>query len=171
MKLRELRRLSMGSVIWKEEYIKSFQDVRDITKQLRRAEYNSRAFSRKLKQFFVNDDEKKICRRVWTFLRVYIRYEAESKDKQTAKTIPRFFVDQKGDCKHYAVSSVGILTACGVPAWFSVVRQSEDKTRWHVYASALVNGEVVIVDPCRKIFNSECRYEKKYNIPPIKQTT
>lgn len=168
MKIKELRRLSKSAVIGKDEFICSFQDVRDITKQLKRAEVASRKFSRKLVPFFVDPDKKKTCAKVWAFLREYIEYEAEPREKQTAKTIPRFFVEQKGDCKHYSISSVGILLACGIPAWFSVVRQSDDMNRWHVYASALVDNEVIVIDPCRVKFNSECRYNKKYSIAPIK---
>lgn len=157
----------MGFVEGKDEFVCNFQNVDDIKKQLRRAEYNSRGFAKKLKPFFVSDDKKKVCKRVWAFLRVYIKYKAEPKERQTAKTIPVFFVQQTGDCKHYATTSVGILKACGIPAFFSIVRQTGDKTKWHVYATALIDNKQIVVDPCRKRFNDECSYRKKYNVAPI----
>jgi len=167
MKIKDLRRMSIGSTNGKEKYVKSFQNVGDITKQLKKAEKNSRRFAKKISPFFVNSNKIKTCRRVWAFLRIYIRYEAEPATRQTAKTIPRFFVDQIGDCKHYAVSCVGILQACGIPARFVVVNQGSDNRRWHVYAAAKVKGKEVIIDPCRKEFNSECRYTKRYKVKPL----
>ncbi len=167
--LRDLKRMAKAAVIGNDEFICSFQSKDDIKRQLRRAEYDSRSFAKKLRPFFNSDDKRKVCKRVWTFMRIYIDYNAEPKEKQTAKTIPKFLIDKKGDCKHYSVFSVGTLRACGVPSWFAVVRQTGDKTKWHIYACAYVNGKVVIVDPCRKVFNSECRYVKKFNVPPIKK--
>lgn len=169
MTIGQLRRVSRAAINGGDQFICSFQSWKDIKKQLRRAEYNSRPFAKRLTKFFQSDDEIKTCQRIWGFLRMYINYEAEPKARQTAKTIPRFFVEQKGDCKHYAVTSVGILTACGIPSWFVIVRQTNDQTRWHVYAAAMIDNEVVVVDPCRKIFNSECRFVKRYNVPPIKK--
>jgi transglutaminase-like putative cysteine protease len=99
---------------------------------------------------------------------VYVLYEAEPKERQTAKTVPVFILSRKGDCKHYSSFAVGYLNSCGIPAWFSVVRQTDDRNRWHVYASAIVDNEIVVIDPCRKRFNDECSFKRKYNVPPIK---
>lgn len=160
--------MSKASVYGKDELICHFQTAEDIKRAIRRAEYESRGFAKRLKPFFNSNDKEKVCKRVWTFLRLYINYKAEPKQKQTAMRIPVFFVRKRGDCKHYATTSVGILRACGVPAWFCIVRQGGDKTKWHAYCNALVNGNVITVDPCRKRFDSECRFVKKYNVSPIK---
>jgi transglutaminase-like putative cysteine protease len=102
-------------------------------------------------------------------LREYIEYEAEPKERQTGKTIARFFVDKKGDCKHFATTCVGVLNACGIPAWFVVVRQSDiDRDKFHAYCQAMVNNQIVTMDPCRKVFNTECKFKKKYSIKPLK---
>lgn len=172
--LSDLKRMAKASVIGKDEFICSFQNKDDIKKQLRRAEYDSRSFAKKLRPFFNSTDKNKVCRRVWTFMRIYLEYKAEPKTKQTAKTIPQILTPEKGrkvptgDCKHYSVFSVGTLRACGVPSWFAVVRQTSDPTKWHIYALAYVNEKIVVVDPCRKVFNTECRYKQKFNVPPIK---
>lgn len=167
-KLRELRYMSGQSIDGKKQFVTQFQNAKDIAREIRRCEYESRDFVKKLIPFFKKNDKEKTCELVWKFLREYINYSAEPKEVQTGKTIARFFVDQTGDCKHYATTSVGILNACGIPAWFVVVRQSDsDRTKFHAYCQALVNGRIVTVDPCRKNFDSECRFVKKYSIHPI----
>lgn len=170
MKIKDMRKMSMGNIDGRKKFLVQFQSAKDIAKSIREDEKESRAFAKKLVPFFNNSDKLKVCRRVWVFLRTYIRYGAEPKEEQTTKSIARFIADRKGDCKHYATASVGILNACGVPAWFVVVRQSKtDKTRFHAYCCALVGNEVVVIDPCRERFNSECRFVKKYNIAPLKK--
>jgi hypothetical protein len=170
MKLKELRTLSRQNVIGKDEFVCAFQNASDITKIIRRSEYESRNFAKKLAPFFKKTDDEKTCELVWKFLREYIDYRAEPKEKQTGMTIARFFLAKRGDCKHYSTSAVGILNACGIPAWFVVVRQSDiDKTKFHAYCQALVRNRIVTVDPCRNKFNSECRFVKKYSIQPIKK--
>jgi len=167
--IRRLRSDARNNITGKSERITSFQTAGIITKQLRRAEYESRSFSKEIKPIFNCENKLKVCKKVWYFLRHYTEYEKEPREKQTAKTISRYIVDRKGDCKHYATASVGILLACGIPCWFSFVRQSEtDKSKGHIYCSALVNGQIVIIDPCRKSFNSECFYVYKKNYAPIK---
>lgn len=168
MKLKQLRTLSRESVIGRDEFICQFQNASDITRVIRRAEYESREFAKKLVPFFKKNDDERTCELVWLFLRKYIRYQAEPKEKQTGKTIARFLLDQKGDCKHYSTTSTGILNACGIPAWFVVVRQSDiDRSKFHAYCQALVGSKIVTIDPCRKSFDSECKFVKKYSIHPI----
>jgi hypothetical protein len=170
MKIRDMRKMSIGSIDGKEKLLVRFQSAKDIAKSIREDEKESRNFAKKLVPFFKSNSEIKTCKRVWLFLRVGIRYGAEPKTRQTTKSIARFIADRKGDCKHYATASVGILNACNIPAWFVVVRQSSsDKTRFHAYCCALVDNKVVVIDPCRKVFNSECNFVKKYNIAPLKK--
>lgn len=167
-KLKDLRELSRKNVLGRDEFVCAFQNATDITKIIRRSEFESRMFAKKLVPFFKKNDDEKTCELVWRFLREYIEYGAEPKEKQTGKTIARFFLDKKGDCKHYSTTSVGILNACGIPAWFVVVRQSDnDRSRFHAYCQALVNKKIVTIDPCRKKFDSECEFVKKYSIQPI----
>lgn len=154
----------------KRELISKYQTAKEIIEQLQRAEYNSRSVSKKLVPFFKKFDQRETCETVWYFLRKRITYNAEPPKDQTAKTINRFIVDGVGDCKHYATASVGILNACGIPAWFVFVSQNKfSKTPTHAYCCAMVNKKVVVIDPCRESFDSECRHYYKYNVAPIRK--
>jgi hypothetical protein len=152
------------------ELITKSQTAKQIMQQMRRAEFNSRETSKKLSKFFKKRDEMETCELVYVYLRKTILYSAEPREDQTAKTINRFIVDGYGDCKHYATASVGILNACGIPAWFVLVSQDKrNKTPSHAYACAMVRNKVIVIDPCRNSFNSECKHFYKYNIPPKKK--
>lgn len=154
----------------KKEFITRFQTAGDIMKQLKRAEYNSRATSKKLATFFKSDNALTTCAKVWLFLRKEIYYNAEPNHDQTAKTINRFIVDGYGDCKHFATFAVGVLNACNIPCWFTLVGQDETVRKPnHAYATALVDKKLVVIDPCRKKFNDECKHFYKWNISPIKK--
>ena len=168
--IRDLRNDAKKNIIGKSEKISSFQNAETIIAQLQRAEYESRSFSKKLRPIFNSENKLKVCKKVWYVLRKYFRYEAEPKENQTAKTLAVYIVSRKGDCKHYTTASVGILLQCGIPAWFTYIRQDpSNKNKGHIYCSALVNGQIVVIDPCRKVFNSEASYIYKKNIPPIKK--
>lgn len=154
----------------KSQFIIQFQTAKDILKQLRRAELESRPVSKKLAKAFTEPNKKRICNKVWYFLKKEISYEAEPKSNQTAKTINRFIKEKKGDCKHYATFAVGVLNACGIPAWFTLVGQEKGKKAPnHAYCTAMVDNELIIIDPCRKQFNDECRYYYKWNKYPLNQ--
>jgi hypothetical protein len=155
---------------YQSKFITRYQKAGDIANQLLRAEYNSRDVSRELVKYFKSPgDDLRTCKKLWIFLRTKLTYIAEPKSDQTAKTINRFIVDGFGDCKHYATTAVGVLNACKIPTWFVLVSQNKNnKTPGHAYACSMVNGEIIVIDPCRSSFNSECRHFYKYNIAPIK---
>lgn len=146
-----------------------WQNARQIAQGLKDAEYNSRPVSKQLATVFKVDNDLVTAARVWLWLRKNIDYEAEPEEDQTAAEIPVIVAKKQGDCKHYATFAVGVLNACGIPAWFSYAGQDRTKRKPnHVYASAVINGKVVTIDPCRKRFNSECRYYYKWDVPPKK---
>ena len=154
----------------KREFITGMQTAKQIVQQMKRAEYNSRGTSKKLAKFFGNKDKEKTCKRLWAFLRNEIYYNAEPLHDQTSKTISRFLRDGFGDCKHFAITSVGVLNACGIPCWFSLAGQdSEVRKPNHAYATALIGTKEIIIDPCRKDFNTECRHYYKWNVERIKK--
>lgn len=158
----------------KAEHITTYQNAREIVQNLKRAELESRKTSKALSSYFKEPNPKATAAKVWLFLRTELPYFAEPKTDQTAKTISRMLYDclYKGgtvDCKHYATFSVGVLNACGVPAWFTFVGQDKNKKKPnHAYCTAMINNELVTIDPCRKRFNSECKYWYKWNIPRTK---
>lgn len=150
---------------WKAERIATFQSAGQIANQLKRAEYESRPTSKRLALVFNEADKKAVAAKVWYFLKNEIFYQAEPKSSQNAKTISRFLSEATGDCKHYATFAVGVLNACGIPAWFTFVGQDESvKKPNHVYCTCLIDGRKYTIDPCRKYFNSECRYFYKWDM-------
>jgi len=159
-----------GKPTGKNQRIKrSGQTAMDILKQMRKAEYNSRATSKKLASQIKAADPYTTCKRMYSFLKHGMNYRKEPASRQTAKEIKRYLSDGFGDCKHYATTSVGILNACGIPAWFVLVSQSKyRKSPNHAYCCAMVNNEVLVIDPCRPSFNNECTYFFKYDLPPIR---
>lgn len=166
-----LRKLSRNNSDYKSERLAMFQSREDIVKGILRAEKESRTFSKKLVPFFKKDDKIKTCKLVWLFLREKFTYEAEPRSNQTVRKISRMIADSETkplDCKHYATASIGILNACGIPAWLCVVWQGTDQNKFHAYCCAMVNNKLVVMDPCRNSFDSECSYKRKWNISPIK---
>ena len=165
---REQIKSAIDQPNFKAEKITLFQTAGDIIKELKRAELESRPTSKKLARVFNEEDKMKVAAKVWYFLRNQIFYEAEPKTSQNAKTINRFIYDATGDCKHFAVFSVGVLNACGVPCWFTFIGQQKNTKRPnHAYATALINGQNIVIDPCRKYFNSEAKYFYKWDIARI----
>lgn len=151
----------------KREHVSFFQNAKEIVRELKRAEANSRGTSKQLAKIFGDDDKVMTAAKVWYFLRNEIYYRAEPKTDQTAKEIPRFISDGTGDCKHFATFAVGVLNACGIPAWFTFVGQDPDvKKPNHAYCCCLIGNRVYVIDPCRKRFNSECKYYFKWDISP-----
>lgn len=149
---------------YKDEKIVEFQQSGDIARALRRAEFNSRAHSKKLAPFFKTTDDAKTCKRVWIWLRENIVYEREPKKRQTAKEINRFVYEGFGDCKHYATFCVGVLNACGIPAFFSLISQKREFPNRpnHIYCVAIVDNEQLVIDGTKTKYNSESRYLKKW---------
>lgn len=163
-------RQTAGQPNYKSQRITNRQTSADIIKQMRRAEYNSRDTSKRLVKVFKQPSKKETCRVIHNYLRNGLRYQKEPKHRQTAKEIRRYISDGYGDCKHYAVTAVGILNACGIPAWFVLVSQHWLRpTVNHAYCCALVDNQLIVIDPCRISFNSECKYFKKYNYSPFRK--
>ena len=162
---------SIESPDYKAKHVTFFQNAAEIVRELKRAELNSRATSKKLAAKFKENDPYKTAAKVWYFLVNQIKYSAEPSSNQTAKEIKRFIADGYGDCKHFATFSVGVLNAAGIPAWFTFVGQDPNKKKPnHAYCTALINGKPVVIDPCRrKKFNSECKYYYKWDIQPTKK--
>lgn len=141
-----------------------FQTSGDIAKALRKAEFKSRVDSKKLASFFKSSTDEKTCYRVWCFLRENIIYERESKRRQTAKEINRFLYEGYGDCKHYTTFCVGVLNACGIPAFFSLISQKREYPNRpnHIYCVALIGNETIVVDGTKSKYGHESNYIKKW---------
>lgn len=152
----------------KSKHITTFQNAKEIVQSLKKAEYNSRPVSKELAKIFCEPNKKTTAAKVWYFLRTQIQYEAEPKTDQTSKEINRFIKDGIGDCKHFATFAVGVLNACGIKTVFTFVGQDKNQKKPnHAYATAFIDNERIVIDPCRKRFNSECKYFYKWDIPRI----
>lgn len=155
---------------FQRQFIKAFQTDKDIIAQMKRAEYESRNVSHKIGALFSDFDKLATAHKIYKFLRKNVKYEAEPKEKQTAKTINRFIVDGVGDCKHYATFAVGVCNAVGIPAFFTLVGQTPNLKRPnHAYCTAIIDNKRVIIDPCRTKFNDECKYYYRWDYAPIKK--
>lgn len=155
---------------FKRQFITRFQTDKDIIAQLRRAEFESRNVSNKISGLFNEPDKVKSAKKIWHFLRTNIKYQAEPKNDQSAKTINRFIVDGIGDCKHYATFAVGVCNALNIPAFFTLVGQDQRvKKPNHAYCTAIINNKRVIIDPCRKNFDDEANYFYRWDYAPIKK--
>lgn len=158
---------TIGQPNFLNENVRARQSAKNLFNQMRRAEYNSRDTSKKLVPFFKGASNIDTCKKVYNFLRHGMIYKKEPLSRQTAKEIKRYIADGFGDCKHYAITAVGILNACGIPAWFTLVSQSKFRPAPnHAYCCALVGNEVVVIDPCRATFNTECSHYYKYDLSP-----
>ena len=150
---------------YRKQHIATFQNTKQIVEALRTAELDSRPTSKRLAVVFNESNKKAVAAKVWYFLRNEIFYFAEPPEDQNAKSLRRFLADKTGDCKHFATFAVGVLNACGIPAWFTFVGQDPDKKKPnHAYCTALIDGKKYTIDPCRKYFNSQCDYFYRWDI-------
>ncbi len=155
---------------YKKQFITPFQTDKDIIKQLKRAEFESRKVSQKISGIFEHHNKMIAAAKIWYFLKKKIKYEAEPVDQQTAKTINRFVVDGVGDCKHYATFAVGICNALNIPAYFTLVGQNKNRKKPnHAYCTAIIDNKRVIIDPCKNKFNDEVNYFYRWDYEPIKK--
>lgn len=121
-----------------------------------------------LAPYFKNVDKKTSCKLIFIFCKNVVPYKREPGNKQTAKTLPRILQDAKmngGDCKHYATISASLCKALGIPVKLRLISQNfYDKSPNHIYAVAKINGKDVIIDPVLKNFDTEARFNYKYDV-------
>lgn len=150
----------------KREQITMFQNAKEIIQQMMRAELNSRGTSKKLAALFREPTARATAAKVWYFMRNELKYVAEPQEEQTAKTIRKIIADAKkgNDCKHYATFAVGVLNACGIPTIFTLAGQDVRRRKPnHAYATSIIDGKRVVIDACRKYFDSECEHYYRWD--------
>ncbi len=162
-------RRAAGRATGRREFITNNQTTAQIINQMKRAEYHSRNSSKRLVPAFKKSEKERTTKVLFNYLQKKLEYKKEKGKRQTAKTISRHLSDGFGDCKHYTTTAVGILNACGIPAWFVLVSQH----RWklnpnHAYAQCIIDGDIVTFDPCRT-YDSECKFFHKYRFLPYRQ--
>jgi transglutaminase-like putative cysteine protease len=105
---------------------------------------------------------------IFIFIKNAVPYVKEPGNNQTAKTLPRILADAKkygGDCKHYATIAASLCKSLGIKCKLRLISQHfNSKTPNHIYCVAIINGKEVIIDPVLKNFDTEARYNYKYDI-------
>lgn len=117
---------------------------------------------------FKNSDKEKTAKLIWIFCRQAIPYKREPGSRQTAKTLPRILADAQtagGDCKHMSITAASLCKALNIPVRLRLISQSAyDTSPNHIYCVATINGKDVIIDAVLKRFDTEARYNYKYDI-------
>jgi len=119
-------------------------------------------------EYFKAPTARETARNVWDFLKTQITYKIEADSNQTSKSPAVFLSDGSGDCKHYSLFTVGILSALGYTCKFRFTSyKAFDKTPQHVYTLLrLESGRYIPVDAVIEGFGIEKPYTFKedYNI-------
>jgi len=168
--MRQTAARTLGRPEGKSERIARNQTAAQILKQMKRAERNSRGQNIRIARQFKDLSQEKTAKGIYSFLRHGMVYKKEPNSRQTVKETTRYIADGFGDCKHYATFAVGVLNACGIPAWFVLVSQHRGRSSPnHAYCQCMIHNTIYTIDPCRARFDSECMHFKKYMLPPHQQ--
>jgi len=151
----------------KNTLITRYQSTGEIAGALIKAIRDSRESADRLKTYFENRDKYKSCKLIFLFCKNLLPYNMESADHQTARTLNRILADNKkgGDCKHYATISSALCKALNIPCVLRLISQRPGtKQPNHIYTVAYIKGKEVILDPVLKNFDTEARYNYKFDI-------
>ena len=153
---------------YKDYHVARYQTASQIAGSIVKAVNDSKDSAQALKPYFKNSNKYNQARLIFVFIKNAVPYVKEPGNNQTAKTLPRILADAKkngGDCKHYATLSAAMCKALGIPCKLRLISQFYDKkTPNHIYTVAIINGKEVIIDPVLKNFDTEARYNYKYDI-------
>lgn len=152
----------------KKILVSRYQTSGEIAGAIVKAIKDSKDSAEKLAPYFKAGTKKDSCKLIFTFLKKVVPYVKESSNDQTAKTINRILKDASkygGDCKHYATFSASICKALNIPCKLRLISQRfNDTTPNHIYTVAIINGKEVIIDAVLNSFDTEARYNYKYDI-------
>tara|TARA_R110000868_G_C10968444_1_gene769397 strand:+ start:552 stop:1763 length:1212 start_codon:yes stop_codon:yes gene_type:complete len=141
--------------------VSKWQNATDIITQIKKTHVANLPYGYKLAPYFDSNNERESCRKIWNFLKYEVPYKAESADRQTTKTLPKFLADaangQKHDCKHYAQFTGAILAALKIPFSYRFTSYSGNIPQ-HVYC---VTKRGVIIDAVLNTFDTEKNYKTK----------
>lgn len=114
---------------------------------------------------FKKDTAEKTAFAIWHFLRTRAKYVRDSSDLQQIRLPRRFIHDtakkqNSGDCKSFALLTVALLRALGMPAFFKYAGYLQGKEQAsHVYALTTNEaGAPIIIDGCYPFFNREKKH-------------
>lgn len=152
----------------KNIFVSRYQTTGEIAGAIVKAIDESKPTANELKKYFENENPKVSAKLIFIFCKNAVPYRKEPGAKQTAKTLNRILADAKvngGDCKHYATLCGALCKALNIPVKLRLISQRFDtKQPNHIYAVAVINGKEVIIDPVLKSFDTEARYNHKFDI-------
>ena len=151
----------------KNTFITRYQTTGDIAGAIIKAINDSKISAQTLAPYFKSNDKYKSCKLIFLFCKNLLPYKMESANSQTARTLNRILQDNKkgGDCKHYATISASLCKALNIPCYLRLIVQKQGTNQPnHIYTVAKINGDEVIIDAVLKKFDTEARYNKKYDI-------
>ena len=144
-------------------HIARVQSIENIFSLVKRGVRDSVPQAQKIAWGLADRDKIKTCFNVWEFLKNNVRYEKESKELQTIKTLSRLLTqDKKGDCKHFSTATASLLTALNIPFFYRLVSFNYySPSPTHIYIVAKINGEEIPIDCVLNNFNYEHSYKHK----------
>lgn len=151
----------------KNHFITRYQNTGQIAAAIILAIKNSQNSANHLAPYFQNADKYKSCKLIFMFCKNLLPYNMEPADNQTARTLNRIIADNKsgGDCKHYATISAALCKALNIPCVLRLISQrAYTREPNHIYCVAFIKGKEVIIDAVLKNFDTEARYNYKYDI-------
>ncbi len=143
-----------------------YQTTGQIAGAIVRAVKESQPTAEKLKKYFQGDKYQQ-AKLIFIFCKNLLPYKKESASRQTARTMNRIIQDAKkgGDCKHFSTLSASLCKALNIKCKLRLISQRYDNDQPnHIYTVALINGREVIIDAVLPNFDTEARYNKKFDI-------
>ena len=134
-------------------FIKQDQTAKDIAAAIVKSIKDSQADALKIAPYLKGQTKEKTLKNIFTFCKNNIRYNKESGDLQTARSLGRILSMKNGDCKHYTTTIASLCNALNLPVKLRLISQnyfSKDPT--HIYCISTINNKDYIIDPVLKEF-------------------
>lgn len=135
------------------QLVKSEQFVPDIIREICTAHRMYGGYYDKFSDLFYSADPGTVADRLYSFCKSYIEYQEESVDHQTSAIPTGILYRGRGDCKHYALFTAGVIASlnrlygCCFEAYFYFVGYRRAKEPYHVYVSVIDAETEIWVDP------------------------
>lgn len=154
--------------------ISRWQTTGEIAGAIIKAIQESKPAADYMAKYFKSPNKIESLKRLFYFTKKAVPYRKEPGSNQTAKTLPRILIDAHkskslggiigGDCKHYSIICGSIAKALNIPVKLRLIAQGSTPQPNHIYVVANVNGKSYIIDPVLSDFNTEARYNYKYDV-------
>lgn len=144
--------------------VKDEQYVSDIMKEIKNAHIEFRGYYDAIALYFADNTTEKICKNIYNFLKKNVHYKAETVDLQSTGLPSRYLTLGKGDCKHYASFTGGILDALNRQGynidWIYRFASYDilEMTPYHVFVVVYDKGNEIWIDPTPGSENEEPVY-------------